>query len=59
MTDNSCLESVEQFRYLETTLTHKNSIEEEIKSRLKSGNASCHSVKKSFVLHFAILKCKV
>jgi len=33
---------MEQFRYLETTtLTNQNSIQEEIKSRLKSGNA-CH-----------------
>ena len=27
-----------------TTLTDQNSIKEEIKSRLKSGNACCHSV---------------
>jgi hypothetical protein len=32
------------FRYLGTTLTHQNSIEEEIKSRLQSGNACYHSV---------------
>ena len=31
-------------QYLGTTLTNQNSIEEEIKSRLKSGNACCHSV---------------
>jgi len=35
---------VEEFRYLETTLANQNSIQEEIKSRLKSGNACCHSV---------------
>ena len=29
-----------------TTLTSQNSIQEEIKSRLKSGNACCHSVQK-------------
>jgi len=29
---------------LGTTLTNQNSIAEEIKSRLKSGNACCHSV---------------
>ena len=29
---------------LGTTLTNQNYIEEEIKSRLKSGNACCHSV---------------
>ena len=31
-------------KYLGTTLTNRNSINEEIKSRLKSGNASYHSV---------------
>jgi hypothetical protein len=36
---NKLFERVEQFRYLETTLTNQNSIHEEIKSRLKSGNA--------------------
>ena len=30
---------MEEFRYLGTTLTNKNSIHEEIKSRFKSGNA--------------------
>jgi hypothetical protein len=29
--DNSCFERVEQFRYLETTLTNQNSIQEENK----------------------------
>ena len=37
--DNSSIERVEKFRYLGTTLTNKNSIQEEIKSRLKLGNA--------------------
>jgi len=44
MTDNSLFESVEEFRYLGTTLTYKNSIQEEIKSILKSGNACCNLV---------------
>ena len=35
---------MEEFKYLATTLTNQNSIQEEIKSRLKSGNAKCHSV---------------
>jgi hypothetical protein len=35
---------VEQFKYLGTTLTYQNSIQEEIKSRLKSRNACYHSV---------------
>jgi hypothetical protein len=42
--DNSSFERVEQFRYLGTTLTNQNSIQEEIKSRLKSRNACYHSV---------------
>ena len=42
--DNSSFEGVEHFRYLGTTLTHVNSIKEEIKSRLKSGIICYHSV---------------
>ena len=43
-TDNSCFERAGQFKYLGTTLTCKNSVWIEIKSRLMSGNASYHSV---------------
>jgi hypothetical protein len=39
--DNS---SCEKFKYLGTTLKNQNSIQEEIKSKLKSGNACYHSV---------------
>jgi hypothetical protein len=35
---------VEEFKYLGTTLRDQNSIQEEIKNRLKSGNACYHSV---------------
>jgi len=45
--DHGSLEG-EQFKYLVTTLTNQNSIQEEIKSRLKSGNACYHSVQNSF-----------
>jgi len=43
-TDNSSIERVEEFKYLGTVLTIKNSIQEEIKSRLKLGNACYYSV---------------
>ena len=36
-TDNSSFERVEEFRYVGTTLPIQNSIQEDIKSRLKSG----------------------
>ena len=42
--DNSTFERVEEFKYLGTTLTNQNSIAEEIKSRLRLGNACYHSV---------------
>jgi len=43
-TDNSSFEKVEQFKYLGTILTDQNPIQEEIKNRLKSGNACSYSV---------------
>jgi hypothetical protein len=42
--DNNFFESVEDFKYLGTTLTNQNSIQKEIKRRLESGNACYHSV---------------
>jgi hypothetical protein len=41
---NRYFENVEQFRYLGTTITDRNLIQEEIKRRLNSGNACYHSV---------------
>jgi hypothetical protein len=41
---NESFESVEHFKYLATTLMNQNSLHEEIKSRLKSGNACDHSM---------------
>ena len=35
---------MEEFKYLGTTLTNQNSIQKQIKSRLKLGNACYHSV---------------
>ena len=43
-TDNTSFERVGQFKYLRTNLTDQNYNQEEIKNRLKSGNA-CISVK--------------
>jgi hypothetical protein len=42
--DSKPLERVEEFRYLDITLRNQNFIHEEIKSRLKLGNACFHSV---------------
>ena len=39
--DNNTSESVDEFRYLGTILTNQNSLQDEIKSRLTSGN-SCY-----------------
>jgi len=42
--DSSSFDRVEEFKYLGKTLTDQTFIYEEIKSRLKSGNAAYHSV---------------
>jgi hypothetical protein len=42
--DYSSFERVEEFKYLWTTLSDQNSIQEEITSRLKSGNACYHLI---------------
>jgi len=50
-------ERVEEFKCLGTTL-NQNSIQKEIKSRLKSGNALLSFGKESFFFQFAIQKFK-
>ena len=42
--DNSTFKRVKDFKYSGTALTNQNSIPEEIKSRLRSGNACYNSV---------------
>jgi len=42
--DNISFEKLEEFKYFGTSVTKQNSIQEEIKSRLKSGNVCYHSV---------------
>ena len=55
--DNSTFERVEKFKYLGTNLKNQNSIPEEIKNRLRSGNACYHSVQ-NLVFQAAIQKFK-
>jgi hypothetical protein len=47
--DVNSFERIEKFKYLGTTVTSQNSIPEEIQSRVKSGNACCHSVQIFFL----------
>jgi hypothetical protein len=42
--EHSSFERVEEFKYLGTIVTRQNYIQEEVKSRFKSGNACYHSV---------------
>jgi len=57
-TDRSSFAMMGQFRYLGKTLTDQNSIKEEFKSRLKSGNACYHSVQNGLSYNFTVQKYK-
>ena len=56
--DNSSFERVEEFKYLGTTLTNRNSIQEEFKSRLKSWNVCYNSVQNLLASSLLSQKCK-
>ena len=58
-TDNSSFERVEEFKYLGTTLTKQNSIQEEIQIRFRSGNACCHWVQNLFFLSSRLLSTNI
>jgi hypothetical protein len=59
--DSKEFENVAQFRYLGTAVTNQNSIWEEIKGRLNSGNACYRSVQNlsSFCLLFEHIKIRI
>ena len=61
MISNSSFYRVEEFKYLVITLTNLIFTQEEIKNRLQSGNACCHSVQNllSSSLVSKILKIKI
>ena len=58
-TDCSSFEREEQFKCLRTNFTNQNSIQEEIKNSLKSGNACYHSVQNLLSLNLLSKNIKI
>jgi hypothetical protein len=57
-TDNSSFGSVEEFKHLGTTLTNQNSIQKEIKSRLKTGMLAMFRCRIFFFLPVCYQNCQ-
>jgi len=57
--DNSTVERVEEFKCLGTTLKNQNSIAEEIKNRMRSGNVCYHSVQNLMSSRFLFKNVKI
>jgi hypothetical protein len=54
-----CFENMAQFRYMGTTITNQNLIQEEIKWRLNSGNPGYHSVQNFLFSHLLSKNIKI